>query len=119
MEKAVCIRCGLLKDKTFVRCPRCDLDPKSDDETMAKSIRLSTRYQTSDGEFLTPPALNAVSKLIEAGTHFSFERGEIDALLEEKRLLDQGLSFGDKAKIALFLLALMIPATIGLLVILL
>ena len=114
MERAVCIRCGLLKSKTFQTCPRCGLVPGVNDETMAKSIRLSTRFETEEGEFLSVAALRAVSEQIEGGRPFEFPAQDIAALLEQKRLLDRGLSPGDVAKIVLFILALMVPGLIGL-----
>ena len=119
MEWAVCVRCGLMKRQTFSVCLRCKLDPAADDETMARSIRLSTRYQLADGEHLSMNELQAASEQIERGEFFEFKKSEIDALLEEKRLLDAGLPVLDKVKIALFLLVLFVPVAVGILALML
>lgn len=118
MERAVCIRCGYLKKKTFSPCKRCDLDPKVNDLVMAKSIRLSTRYQSPDGEFLTVSTLEQISKQIESGDSFIFPQNELEMLLHRKHLLDQGLSYRDIAKIILFILVLLLPGSFVLLLLL-
>jgi hypothetical protein len=113
LERAVCIRCGLLKKRTFATCPRCGLGPTSDNETQAKSIRLSTRYQFEDGEFQSVEKLRSISESIEAGRPYEFRREEIAALLQERRLLDRGLSARDVMKIVLYLLCLLAPTVFG------
>jgi hypothetical protein len=113
LERAVCIRCGLLKKSTFAPCPRCGLVPTGDDETSAKSIRLSTRYQFEDGEFQSVEKLRSISESVEAGRPYEFRHEEIAALLREKRLLDQGLSARDVMKIVLYLLCLLAPTAFG------
>jgi hypothetical protein len=80
---------------------------------MAKSIRLSRSYRTGGGEFLSPSDLKIIGEAIESGRPFLFDSREIASLLDEKRLLDQGLSSIDKARIVLFLLVLLVPAAIG------
>lgn len=113
MDKAVCIRCGLLKPRTTLTCARCGLNPAIDELTMAKSIRLSCRYQHDDGEFVSLAELRVVSEQIEQGRPYSFESSEIERLLREKRHLEEGLSAADKLRIVLFVLVLLVPMVLG------
>jgi hypothetical protein len=114
LERAVCIRCGLLKTSIFTVCERCGLDPSGNDVELAKSIRLSTRYREGGGEFVTVSELEVIAEQIERGAGYTFSSDEISALLNEKRLLDQGLPVTDKIRVALFILLLLLPGLLGL-----
>ncbi len=67
MTRAVCIRCGLAKNRPVDRCARCGLQPQSHEEK-AKSLILSTAYEL-DGEYRgkTIEELTAISAAIETG----------------------------------------------------
>ena len=81
---------------------------------LAKSIRLSTRYREDGGEFVTVSELEVIAEQIERGAGYTFSSDEISALLNEKRLLDQGLPVTDKIRVALFILLLLLPGLLGL-----
>jgi hypothetical protein len=82
MTMAVCVRCGLAKNRPVDRCARCGLQPQNDEEK-AKSLILSTAYELN-GEYRgkTIEELKAVAAAIEAGQPYPFDPAEVRAVIE-------------------------------------
>ena len=117
MRLAICIDCGQAKKTPLAKCSSCGLDPKGDDIASAKSIRLSTKYWMEDEERNpSKEELEEISKMLKADDVYEYKEEEIEALIKEKRLLDQGISIFDKLKIIGLILFFFALGIIGLLV---
>lgn len=109
MAIAVCVRCGLVKNRIYRPCERCGFDPTADDLNRAKSIRLSSDFLDDNMEPPSRSDLLAISESIESGLPFVFDDQETAELLDQKSQLSKGLLKTDVVRIVGFILILFLP----------
>jgi hypothetical protein len=87
---AICIRCGNEKREPWWKCRRCGLDPMKDEETLVKSVYLSTgRYEDGNDQIRYETELLQVAEAIKNGENVGYEEGDLARLRKEKSLVEQ------------------------------
>ena len=93
MSTAICLKCGTTKRHPMARCGSCGYCPMGDSLAMVKSVILSSSYQIREDEewkHRTRTELREIGDRIRQGVEFQFDQGEIDGLLGQKKLFDEG-----------------------------
>jgi len=96
MGYSICIFCGESKNKPLQKCKACGKSPLGSNVDMAKSLITSQELRDEDGAPLkSKTELINISKKIKS-KEYIFDQDKIDALLEEKKLLDEssGVQWG-------------------------
>ena len=114
MAKAICIRCGHAKSRPWKACRKCGFDPSDDEEALAKSVYLSAgRFEDAARQAAYERELDKVGMALSQGQSITYDKPELERLLEQKRTLERIPALAPWGAVARFFL----PAVILLLVI--
>ena len=93
MTKAFCIKCGSEKQDPHKKCSSCDFVPEREID-IVKSVWLSTfrvlnEEELAKGKSPEVSSLSALAQKISDGRAIEYPKGEIEALLKQKRLVEE------------------------------
>jgi hypothetical protein len=95
MAKAICISCGSRKNKLYHKCGGCGFDPTADDQSLVKSMYLSTgRFVTgeeTEEEYESQKTysieLDDIAEQIKNGRSVEYDQNELTRLQEQLSLV--------------------------------
>ena len=89
MAEAICLRCGMAKSRAWKPCKRCSFDPTIDDQSLVRSVYLSTgRFTDPAEQACYRKELNEIGRLIEEGVTPEFVEADLVRLATQKTRVD-------------------------------
>lgn len=86
---AICVRCGQAKGLPWETCSRCGLNPELDEETLVRSVYLSTgRYDDERRQRRYREELKGYAARIERGEAIEYDPAEMQRLREQKAAVE-------------------------------
>jgi hypothetical protein len=90
--RAVCVRCGTVKQEALAACAACDYTPESEYE-VARALILSKRFAVGDVSIGRPDSeLEAIGEQIRGGRPYYFDPEEQRVVIEAYRSVAQAKS---------------------------
>lgn len=88
MAKALCVNCGHVKAKPYVKCGHCGFDPTQSEEALVRSVYLSTgRYQEPHDAEEYASELDRIGEGIRRGESVEYDAHELERLRLQKRMV--------------------------------